>query len=77
MNYKKKLAVWGLTLNLIGTLIIIIPIFLPQNIGDSFIVSMNRSTGEYTQFGDLKNRYIDASGLVILGLGFVLQLISL
>ncbi len=64
-------------LNLVGTFIMIAPIFLPQSIGDSFIVNMDRSTGEYTQLGDIKNRYVDAIGLGLLGFGFVLQIIAL
>ncbi len=77
MDHKKKLTTCGLVLNLIGTLIMIIPIFLPQQIGDSFIVSMSKSTGEYTQYGDIKNRRIDAVGIILLGSGFILQLAAL
>ena len=77
MDHRKKLMAYGLALNFIGTFIMIVSIFLPQNIGDSFIVSMDRSTGEYTQLGDIENRRIDAIGIGLLGAGFVLQLIAL
>ena len=73
----KKLTIYGLSLNLIGTVIMVAPVFFPQSVGDSFIVSMNRTTGEYTQLGDIKNRYIDAGGLVVLGSGFILQLAAI
>ena len=73
----KKLTIYGLSLNLIGTVLMISPVFFPQSIGDSFIVSMNRTTGEYIQLGDIKNRYVDAVGLVVLGSGFILQLAAI
>lgn len=74
---QKKLTIYGLSLNLIGTVLMIAPVFFPQSIGDSFIVSMNRTTGEYTQLGDIKNRYVDAAGLFVLGCGFILQLAAM
>ncbi|MEI8337910.1 MAG: hypothetical protein WCF92_02040 [bacterium] len=72
------LSTTGLVLNTIAAGILIIPnIRKTRNIDDDFIVSMDKKTGDYTQKKHLRERRLNVFGLILLALGFLLQLLGI
>lgn len=72
-----SLNILGLILNTIAAVVLIIPnLKVTKNIDDDLIVLSDQKTGNYTQKKHLRERKLNIAGLVLLVLGFLLQLIG-
>lgn len=72
------LNIIGLTLNIIGSLLLLSPLINTKKyVDDDYIVSMNKNTGEYTQKKHLNERKLGLWGFALLALGFIFQLIPI
>lgn len=68
----------GLVLNTIAAIILIIPnLNATRNLKDDLIVSGDQDTGDYTQIKHLKEQCTNKIGLILLALGFILQLLGI
>ena len=80
---KNLIYILSLILNILGTILLAIPLVKSKkNIDDDLIITKNGSPKQneddnkyYKTFGLLKNKKLVLWGLILLGLGFVFQLI--
>ncbi len=71
------LNIVGLVLNTIAAIVLLFPnLRKTRNVDDDYIVSMNKETGEYAQKKHLVEKRVSLVGLMLLTLGFALQLIA-
>lgn len=77
-SISESLIAFGLFLNTIASIIVLIPYLITQvDIEDDLIVSQDSKTGRYTQKKHIKARKIGISGFLLFTFGFGLQLIGL
>lgn len=77
MECSKLLTIFGLMFNTLAAIILIFPYLnIKKNLDDDYITSMNKD-GKYTQKKHLKERYINLWGLILLAIGFILQLLAI
>lgn len=77
MNCSLILTIGGLTLDVIGAAILILPnLRRTRNINDDYITSMDKATGDYTQRKHILEQKLNLIGLVFLVIGFLLQLLG-
>ena len=75
MNCSKFLTIVGLVFGVVASGILIFPnLNVKKNIKNDYITSIDRD-GKYTQRKHLKERNINLWGLILLAIGFVLQLL--
>lgn len=77
MNYSTLFTITGLTVSLAGALFLIVPnLSRTRNVDDDRIKSLDLKTGNYTQKKHLKEQKINIIGFVLLGLGFLIQIVG-
>ena len=75
---KRNLNFLGLLLNTIGAAILIFPyLSAKRNISDDLIISGDTKTGKYTQVKHKKEQRLNLLALILLLIGFILQLFSI
>ena len=76
MDYSKLLTIFGLIFNTIAAVILIFPYLnIKKDLDDDYITSMDKD-GKYTQKKHLKERHVNLWGLILLAIGFILQLFA-
>ncbi len=77
MQCSEILTILGLIFNTLGALILIVPsLRLTRNIEEEHIQNMD-AKGNYTQNKHIREQQINFVGLVLLSLGFILQLLAI
>ncbi len=76
MDCSKLLTIIGLILGTIASMILIFPnLNIKKSLDDDHIVSMDKD-GKFTQKKHLKEKCINLWGLILLTIGFALQLFA-
>ncbi len=78
MPTPQVLNLLGLILNTAAAIVLIVPNLSPtKSLNDDQVISGKPGSPEYIQVKDLKESCINKIGLILLALGFILQIISI
>lgn len=77
MESTKLLLILGLIFNTIGAAILLLPQLNPwRHISSELIIGEKKEEGKYIQDKDLRSMVANIAGFILLGVGFILQLIG-
>lgn len=77
MNPTKLLLTIGLVFNTLGAIVLLLPQLNPwKHISNELIVGEKKEEEKYIQGKDLQNMVAGIIGFILLGVGFILQLIG-